>query len=74
MPKKKEESEEPKNENINYWFAYNFPAVLFCYGIEIWPKLGPIFKSMCKEKDMKVRRSIISSFHEIAKRRANNRK
>ena len=65
--KKKEESEEPKNENINYWFAYNFPAVLFCYGIEIWPKLGPIFKSMCKEKDMKVRRSIISSFHEIAK-------
>ena len=35
--------------------------------MELWPKLGPIFKNMCKEKDLKVRRSIISSFHEIVK-------
>ena len=65
--KKEENPEEPKNESINYWFAYNFPAVLLCYGMELWPKLGPIFKNMCKEKDLKVRRSIISSFHEIVK-------
>ena len=65
--KKEDNPEESKNENINYWFAYNFPAVLLCYGMELWPKLGPIFKNMCKEKDLKVRRSIISSFHEIVK-------
>ena len=66
--KKDENSEEnEKMENVSYYFAYNFPAVLFCYGKEVWPKLGPIFKNLCKEKDMKVRRSIISSFHEISK-------
>ena len=66
--KKEENSEEnEKLENVYYYFAYNFPAVLFCYGKEVWPKLGPIFKNLCKEKDMKVRRSIISSFHEISK-------
>ena len=71
--KKKEEKEDlddkekQKNESQNYYFAFNFPAILFCYGIEYWPKLCPIFKNLCKEKDMKVRRSIISSFHEISK-------
>ena len=67
--KKKEEKleEEGKMENVYYYFAFNFPAVLFCYGKEVWPKLGPIFKNLCKEKDMKVRRSIISSFHEVSK-------
>ena len=67
--KKKEEKaeDEEKTENVYYYFAFNFPAVLFCYGKEVWPKLGPIFKNLCKEKDMKVRRSIISSFHEISK-------
>ena len=67
IKKKEDNPEESKNENINYWFAYNFPAVLLCYGMDLWPKLGPIFKNMCKEKDLKVRRSIISSFHEIVK-------
>ena len=67
--KKKEEKaeDEEKTENVYYYFAFNFPAVLFCYGKEVWPKLGPIFNNLCKEKDMKVRRSIISSFHEISK-------
>ena len=67
--KKKEENSEEneKLENVYYYFAYNFPAVLFCYGKEVWPKLSPIFKNLCKEKDMKVRRSIISSFHEVSK-------
>jgi len=65
--KKEEKEEEGKKENINYYFAFNFPAMLFCYGIEYWPKLSQTFKNLCKEKDMKVRRSIISSFHEISK-------
>ena len=63
----KKKEEEKKEEFINYYFAFNFPAMLFCYGKEVWPKLGPIFKNLCKEKDMKVRRSVISSFHEISK-------
>ena len=67
---KKEEKEKDikdKKENVNYYFAYNFPAILFCYGKEVWPKLNSLFFNLCKEKDLKVRRSIIASFHEVSK-------
>ena len=63
----KEKDKKEKKENANYYFAYNFPAVLYCYGKEVWPKLSPLFANLCKEKDIKVRRSIIASFHEISK-------
>ena len=64
---KKEEKEKDKKENVNYYFAYNFPAILYCYGKEAWPKLNTLFFNLCKEKDLKVRRSIIASFHEVSK-------
>ena len=62
---KKDEKE--KKENINYYFTYNFPAILYCYGKDFWPKLSPLFTNLCREKDIKVRRSIIASFHEVSK-------
>ena len=65
--KKEEKEKKEKKENVNYYFAYNFPAILFCYGKDYWPKLNFIFTNLCKEKDIKVRRSIIASFHEISK-------
>ena len=46
---------------------YNFPAILYCYGSEYWPKLKPIYIDFCFETDMKIRKSIISSFHEVSK-------
>ena len=64
---KKEEKEKDKKINVNYYFAFNFPAILYCYGKEVWPKLSPLFTNLCKEKDIKVRRSIIASFHEVSK-------
>ena len=55
------------DENIGYYLAYNFPAILYCYGSEYWSKLKPMFIDFCFETDAKIRRSIISSFHEISK-------
>ena len=54
-------------ENMGYYFAYNFPAILYCYGSDHWPKLKPIYIDFCFETDIKIRRSIIASFHEISK-------
>ena len=54
-------------ENMGYYFAYNFPAILYCYGSDHWPKLKPIYIDFCFEIDIKIRRSIIASFHEISK-------
>ena len=54
-------------EDINYHFAYNFPAILFIYGKEYWPKLRKIYGNLCYESSPKIRSSIISSFYEICK-------
>ena len=55
------------DENMGYYLAYNFPAILFSYGKEYWPELKSIYFDFCFENDIKIRRSIISSFHEISK-------
>ena len=59
---------EIKSLGINdlYDYAYNFPSVLFCYGISYWPKLKNLYFNLCNEKDLKIRKSIISSFHEVS--------
>ena len=54
-------------EDINYYFAYNFPAILFVYGKECWPKLRKIYGNLCNETHPRIRMSIISSFYEICK-------
>ena len=53
-------------EELNYYFAYNFPAMLYCYGKEAWSELKAIYFDFCFEEDLKIRLSIIASFHEIA--------
>ena len=54
-------------ENMGYYFAYNFPAILYCYGSEHWPELKSLYIDFCFETDIKIRRSIVVSFHEISK-------
>ena len=58
---------ELSEENMGYYFAYNFPAILYCYGSEHWPELKSIYIDFCFETDIKIRRSIVVSFHEISK-------
>ena len=54
-------------EDVNYYFAYNFPAILYVYGKDYWPKLRKIYGNLCNEESPKIRSSIISSFYEICK-------
>ena len=54
-------------EDINFYFAYNFPAILYVYGKEYWPKLRKLYGNLCNEPSPKIRNSIISSFYEICK-------
>ena len=55
------------DENMGYYLTFNFPAILYCYGKDYWPKLKSIYFDFCFESDIKIRRSIIASFHEICK-------
>ena len=53
-------------KEISYYLAYNFPAILYCYGNKYWNDLKDIYYDFCFEEDLAIRLSIISSFHEIA--------
>jgi len=53
-------------KELSYYFAYNFPAILYCYGNQHWSDLKEIYYGFCFEEDLAIRLSIISSFHEIA--------
>ena len=64
--KTQKKEDEKSEEDYNYYFAYNFPAILYCYGGENWDKLNKIYASLCNEKDPTIRRSIIASFHEVS--------
>ena len=57
-----------KQENIkkiNFYFWYNFPAVLSYYGKEKWEQLKDIYKNIIKDKDINVISTVLSSFYEI---------
>lgn len=49
-----------------YLCAYNFPAVLYIYGKEIWPQIKILYLKMASDKNFRVRKSIASSINEIA--------
>ena len=55
------------DRKINFYFWYNFPAILFKYGKEKWNELSNIYKYITKEDDIILINSIISSFYEISK-------
>ena len=59
-------NKQTTEKDLSYYFAYNFPAILFCYGKKYWNELKDIYYDFCFEEDLAIRLSIISSFHEIA--------
>ena len=60
------ENQDNNNINkINFYFWYNFPAVLNYYGKEKWEQLKDIYKNIIKDKDINVIGTVLSSFYEI---------
>lgn len=63
--------EGPKNKygdsDTVMYCAYSFPGVLYTAGAENWEKLKPVYFSLVKDLQWKVRRTLSHSLHEIAK-------
>ena len=62
-----EENNINYNKKINFYFWYNFAAVLTYYGKEKWEQLKDIYKNIIKEEDLFILNSVISSFYEVCK-------
>lgn len=52
---------------IFYSCAYNFPAVLFTLGAAAWETLFPTYQRLLKVPDKKIKKTLASSLHEVAK-------
>jgi serine/threonine-protein phosphatase 4 regulatory subunit 1 len=50
-----------------YLCAYNFPAVLDAVGIGKWDYLFTSYQKLLKIQDKKIKKTLASSLHEIAK-------
>lgn len=50
-----------------YLCAYNFPAVLDAVGIVKWDYLFTSYQKLLKIQDKKIKKTLASSLHEIAK-------
>jgi len=49
-----------------YYCAYNFSAVLLCFGPDSWAMLKSVYLNMANEREKKVKKSIASSIAEVA--------
>ena len=54
-------------EEVIYQCAYNFPAVLYACGKELWGKLKKVYTSLWEIDMDKVTHTLSSSIHEVAK-------
>ncbi len=61
------ETESSFYSSLIYDCAFNFPAVLYCYGSDHWSKLKEIYANLANDENSRVKQSILSSFHEVAK-------
>ena len=52
--------------SLLYPSAYNFPAVLFCYGKANWKSLKNTYMNLSKDSDEKIILSLIDSFDEVS--------
>lgn len=59
-------SAAPDNE-VPFYCAFNFPAVLYTLGKQYWAKLRPLYETLIKDSRWKVRRTLSFSLHEVAK-------
>lgn len=59
-------SSAPDNE-VPFYCAYNFPAVLQTLGPKAWVKLQPLHDMLVRDSRWKVRRTLAFSLHEVAK-------
>lgn len=52
---------------VNFFCAFNFPAVTLTVGPERWGELVDCFKTLAQDTKFPVRRTLASSIHEISK-------
>lgn len=66
MAKIKVSSNKDENSTIQYQFAYTLPAIILTVGISGWYNFEETYIKLVQSKNVKIRRTLACSIHEIA--------
>ncbi len=54
------------DEEVSFFCAYNFPAVISRLGRERWHEVSQTYEGLCRDTKFKVRKTLAYSLHEVA--------
>jgi serine/threonine-protein phosphatase 4 regulatory subunit 1 len=60
-------SASDSDQELKVSCAFYFPGVLLTLGAEYWPVLQPTFNQLCFDDQIKVRKSLAASIHEVGR-------
>lgn len=56
-----------KNKDVCYHASFNFPAFIFVFGPEKWPRFQQIYQKVANFNDTRIKITLSASLHELAK-------
>ena len=60
-------SEASQNKDVCYHASFNFPAFVYVFGEEEWPRFQSLYHKLTKMNDGRIKKTLSSSIHELSK-------
>ena len=60
-------TEASSNKDVCYHASFNFPAFIFVFGKDEWPRFQSLYHKLTKINDNRIKKTLSSSIHELAK-------
>lgn len=60
-------SEASQNKDVCYHASFNFPAFIFVFGEDEWPRFQSLYHKLTKINDPRIKKTLSCSIHELAK-------
>lgn len=60
-------SEASQNKDVCFHASFNFPAFIFVYKKNEWPRFLSLYQKLSKINDARIRKTLACSIHELAK-------
>lgn len=60
-------TEASNNKDVCYFASYNFPAFVYVFGQDQWPRFQSLYHKLTKINDARIKKTLSASIHELAK-------
>lgn len=60
-------TEGSSNKDVCYHASFNFPAFVFVFGSDEWPRFQSLYHKLTKMNEVRIKKTLSASIHELAK-------